>query len=133
MSPARSGLTMIEMVAVLAFVVPTAGLALSLAANLAISHAPVAGTGLDLVCEQLRRDAVAGARITAGSLETGTHHWAQQGGWLCRDGVQRAQLTATWALADAAVVVEFQPEHLPARRLRLDAKPGEAQPREAKP
>jgi hypothetical protein len=128
MNPGRSGLTLIEMVAVLAFVLPTAGLALSLAATLASSRAPTAGTALDLVCEHLRRDAAAGARISGTSLQAGTHQWSQQGDWLCRDGVQRVRLLATWTQVDAAVVVAFHPEHLPARKLRLEAQPEGSKP-----
>ena len=123
MSPTRSAMSVIEMVAVIALVLPLAGMALGIATKLAISHAPVSGAQVDLLCEQLRRDAAGGVRLEADALLVGRHRWVQGDGWLSRDGARRIAGAATWRQDGAAVTVELRPAHLPARQLLLQVRP----------
>jgi len=78
------------------------------------------GVLLDRACLALRRDGAAGARRVDGGVRAGEHLWTGEGGWLRRDGANRAPgVRVEVENAEGGILVHLHAEGLPTRTLWL--------------
>lgn len=120
----RRGISIVELMATICFVLPVAALALGVADRLGRGQPDGDGRLVDLACLHLRRDAAAGVVVAPDALVAGGRRWRLEDGWLCRDDSQRLRVAAaTWTQSGTIVSVRLRPHLLPERILELEIRP----------
>lgn len=116
----RNGFTLMELmvsIGVLLLILEAGGTMLS-DLNRAARVSGQPSIVIDRVCDRLRRELTASARIDGGDLITSQARWQVDGKALLRDRKIVCQVeTATWKVDGGIVSVRLQPIGLPAREI----------------